>query len=103
MEQVGKIGEKMTLLSRKGLQKIAGGRREEAHPRKRNNMRMTLTGSKILRSLQDRYARYETSSGGVAPLNHRLLSDVAVDVVKSDWLFHVVLSREALRTRGRRT
>ena len=44
------------------------------------------------------------SSGG-APLrgDPRLLSDVAVDVVKSDWLFHVVLSREALRTRGRRT
>ncbi len=37
---------------------------------------MTLKGSQILRSFQDRNALHESSSGGVAPLNHRLLSDI---------------------------
>ncbi|CAD74194.1 hypothetical protein RB5369 [Rhodopirellula baltica SH 1] len=49
-------------------------------------------------------------SGGVGRVSiggaiayRRLPSDVADDVVKGNWLFHVVFSRDALRTRGSRS
>ncbi len=41
----------------------------------------------------------QLATGGVAPLNHRLMADVVNDVVKSDLLFHVVLTRDGMNPR----
>ena len=41
-------------------------------------------------------------SPGIAALDPGLMADVADDVVKSDWLFHVVFSRDALKVGGKR-
>ena len=48
------------------------GSSQRGAPPERNNTRLTLEGSQILRSLQDRNALHESFSGGVASLNHRL-------------------------------